>query len=238
MVPRPRLNGELAHKHIVTLSNTTGNSNERLLMQYVSGQTQFVSGPDPVTGGFVTSPNMSISWSLAQMEIRLGGAAAINIPVPNTAELQALYDTFQIEKVDVTIFFGNNMSLVTADTTAGYNWVLPLIGYAPDTDDNGNASFTALQQYSTFKVHQSASPLKKSLVPCPALQTSDAAGSFASGGYTRAQKLDIDCSYPDTPHNALKLSVDGLMGAPTGQNGAIGVLSVQSRIHFIMKGTR
>lgn len=240
MVPRPRLNGELAHRHIVTCSTTTSASAERLSIQYgtVAG-TYFISGPDPVTGLFVQSPNLAISWSLANMVIGLGGTPAITTPIPNVAELQQLYDTFQIEKVEVTIFFGNTESLVSGDATAGANWVLPLIGYSPDTDDASNTGITQLQQYSTYKCHQSSSPLRMTLVPCPAGNVFDPAqgGALFNAGFTRLQRQDINVAYAATPHFGFKASVDGLLSAPP--NGSVNTyMSIQSRVHFLMKNTR
>ena len=243
MVPRPRLNGELAHRHIVTCSTSTGTSRERLFIQYVSASnsTEFVSGPDPVTGGYVTSPNLSMSWSLANMVIGLGGTPAISIPMPNVAELIQLYDTYQIEKVECTVFFGNTESLVSGDSTSGYQWVMPLIGYAPDTDDASNTSITQLQQYSTYKCHQTTMPLRMNLVPCPAgavFDPSQGSGAF-NAGFTRLQRQDINVGYSATPHYGLKMAVDGMLAQPPGSGGAVIVLcSIQTRVHLLMKNTR
>jgi len=240
MVPRPRLNGELAHRHIVSCSSTTSNSAERLIIQYApAGGTTFVSGPDPVSGIYLSSPNMAISWSLANMVIGIGGTPAVTIPIPNVAELQQLYDTFQIEKVEVTIWFGNTESLVSGDPTSGYQWTMPLIGYSQDTDDASNTGITQLQQYSTYKCHQTTSPLKLSLVPCPAGGVFDPSqgGALFNSGYTRLQKQDINVAYAATPHYGAKFAVDGFLATPPGA-GQNTFFSVQSRIHFLMKNTR
>lgn len=240
MVPRPRLNGELAHRHVVTCSSTTGASRERLFIQYVTatGATTFTAGPDPVTGVSVSSQNLAISWSLANMVIGLGGAAAITIPMPNIAELQQLYDTFQIEKVDLTVFFGNTESLVSGDPTSGFQWVMPLIGYSQDTDDAGNTDITQLQQYSTYRCHQSSTPLRMSVVPCPAGNVFDPS-VVQNAGYTRLQKQDINVSYAATPHYGVKMAVDGMLGQPgSGVNPGIVMVSIQSRVHFLLKNTR
>jgi len=240
MVPRPRLNGELAHRHVVTCSSSTSNSAERLGIQYTAvNGTSFVSGPDPVTGAYVTSQNMAVSWSLANMVIGLGGIPAISIPVPNIAELQQLYDTFQIEKVELTIFFGNTESLVSGDASSGYQWVMPLIGYTQDTDDASNTGITGLQQYSTYRCHQTTTPLKMTVVPCPAGTVFDPAqgGAAFNAGFTRLQRQDINVAYAATPHFGAKFAVDGLLSTPPG-NGFNTWMSVQSRIHFLMKNTR
>lgn len=240
MVPRPRLNGELAHRHVVTCSTSTGTARERLLIRYsgpATNVTEFVAGPDPVTGLSVASQNMAVTWSLANMVIGLGGNAVITIPMPNVGELQNLYDTFQIEKVELTIYFGNTESLVSGDPSSGFSWVMPLIGYSQDTDDAGNTDITQLQQYSTYKCHQSTSPLRMSVVPCSAGVVFDPAVQ-ANSGYTRLQRQDINVAYAGTPHFGMKFAVDGMLSQPPGGTVAITLMTVQSRVHFLMKNTR
>jgi len=232
MVPRPRLNNELAHRHIVTVGSATGTGAIPIRLQQIGGQLQFF-------GGIGFSPNMSISWSLANMVIALGGTVITTNPMPNIAELQNLYDTFQLEKVEVTIFFGTTESIASNDVNLGARYVMPVIGFSQDTDDASNTSITQLQQYSTYRTHQSTSPLKISLVPCPAGTVFDPAqgGAGFNAGFTRLQRQDINVAYAATPHYGLKLCVDGMQN-----NAADAVvstfLSISTRCHFIMKNTR
>lgn len=136
MVPRPVVNGEKSHRHTVTMSSSTGTGRLPLFItQSNAGVSSFG------TTGFA-SPNMAISWSLANMVIGIGGLPAITIPNPNIAELQQLYDTYRVDRVEVKIYFGNTDSLVSGDPSSGIQWVLPLIGYAPDNDDASNTSIT------------------------------------------------------------------------------------------------
>jgi len=235
MVPRPRLNGELAHRHVVTCSSTTGTGGAQLFLSNGAGVLNFVSnGPLGVN----TSPNLSLSWSLAEMFVGVGGIPAIQIPVPNVAELQQLYDTFQIEKVEITMFFGATESLVSGDVQLGLQYTMPIIGYAPDTDDAANTGITQLQQYSTYRTHQTTSPLKLSVVPCSAGATFDptAPGVPASLGFTRLQRQDVNVAYAATPHYGYKFSCDGFRATPGVSGNSF--VSIQSRIHFLMKSTR
>lgn len=235
MVPRPRLNGELAHRHVVTCSSTTGTGGAQLFLSNGAGVLNFVSnGPLGVN----TSPNLSLSWSLAEMFVGIGGVPAIQIPVPNVAELQQLYDTFQIEKVELTMSFGNTESISAGEAQTGLNWVCPLIGHAPDIDDAANTNITQLQQYSTYKMHQSTDPLKVRFVPCPAGATYDPtapAGGPAQIGFTRVQRQDINVAYAATPHYGYKMCVDTMRAQA---NGAVTLFSIQARVHFLMKNTR
>lgn len=234
MVPRPRINGELAHRHIVTCSSTTSSSGSNMYIASTLGSPTF-------NAGAINSPNMSMSWSLANMVIALGGVPAITIPLPNVAELQQLYDTFQIEKVEVTLFFGATESLVSGDAQLGVQWVMPLIGYAPDTDDASNTGITQLQQYSTYKCTQASSPLKINIVPCSAGATFDPTSGTvpAQLGFTRLQRQDINVAYAGTPHYGLKFACDTFRSLPAGSTGgALTYVSVQSRLHLLMKATR
>ena len=231
MVPRPLLNKEKAHRHIVTCASSTSVTAPRFaIFTDALGNTTF---NNTVLG----SPNMSINFSLSAMVINLGGVLATTVPMPNANEFQQLYDTFQIEKVEVTVFFGNTESVSSGEPLSNYNYVCPLIGYTVDTDDTASSSILQLQQYSTYKVHQSNSPLKISLVPCPASVVFDptVAAIPVQLGYSRAQKQDINTQYGSTPHYGVKFAVDAFKA----QNGDYQTLfSVQARVHYLMKSTR
>jgi len=223
MVPRPRINGELVHRHIVTCS--TSSTAQVIIRSPATGISDFAIGGSLIPA----SPNMSFNFSLAQVVLNLGGVPALTIPVPNVAELQQLYDTFQIEKVELTIFAGNTDSLVSGDPTSGIQWVLPLIGHSVDTDDDGNTSLTQLQQYSTYKMDQlGQKPIKATMVPC-------VAGNTFGGGFTRLQRQDINVAQAATPHYGYKLAVDGFRATPNGNNC---LLSFMFRTTYLMKCTR
>lgn len=222
MVPRPLLNGEMAHRHIVTMSSSTVQALN--IFCPTSGVAIFQ------TAGFgAGSPNLSLNFSLADTVISLGGVPAIVVPNPSVAELQQLYDTFQIEKVEVTMWSGNTETSATGEPLTGFNFVMPLIGHVPDTDDAANTSLTQLQQYSNYKCDQlGAKPLKATVVPC-------VAGAAFGVGYTRLQKQDVNVSQAATPHYGYKMCVDGFKSNPNLTNV---LLSLQFRIHYIMKSTR
>ena len=235
MVPRPMLNREKAHRHIVTCATSTTAVVPRLAIYADSGGLPYWNN---VT---LNSPNMSLSFSLAAMLVNIGGVLAETIPLPNANEFEALYDTFQIEKVEVTIFFGKTESAIegTAGTPnpAGYNYTMPLIGYAPDTDDAGSTSNLQLQQYSTYKVHQANTPLRITVVPCTAAALYDpvVAVSPVKLGFSRVQKQDVNTQYPATPHYGVKFCVDSMKGGP---GDYLTLFSVQARVHLLMKSTR
>ena len=224
MVPRPLLNREMGHRHIVTMS-TSSETQVRV--------TSPTSGISVFGVGVNSSANMSLEFSLASTIISLGGLPSVSIANPSVAELQQLYDTFQIEKVEITIFSGNTQAITSGEVLTGPNFVLPLIGHAPDTDDQGNTSLTQLQQYSNYRCDQLGQrPIRATVVPCVAGQVYLGA---ATTGYTRLQRQDINVAQAGTPHYGYKLAVDGFRSTPNALNC---LLSFQFRIHYLMKSTR
>lgn len=223
MVPRPLINGEVAHRHVVTSSSSTQAG------VYVRCPATGIAQFEVIGSIAPASPNMSFNFSLAQTVLNLGGIPALTIPNPSVAELQQLYDTFQIEKVELTIWSGNTESLVSGEPLSGFQYVLPLIGHSPDTDDDGNTSLTQLQQYSTYKCDQvGVKPIKATVVPC-------VAGNTFGGGFTRLQRQDMNVSQAATPHYGYKLAVDGFRSFP---NIITTLFSFQVRVHYLMKTTR
>lgn len=224
MVPRPMLNREMAHRHVVTMS-TSAETQVRV--------TSPTSGVSVFGIGVNSSANMSLEFSLANTTIYLGGLASLAVANPSVAELQQLYDTFQIEKVEITIFSGNTQAITSGEVLTGPNFVLPLIGHVPDTDDAGNTSLTQLQQYSNYRCDQLGQrPIKATVVPCPAGQLFN---GVASTGYSRLQKQDVNVANAATPHYGYKLAVDGFRSTPNALNC---LMSFQFRIHYLMKSTR
>lgn len=231
MLARPLLNREMQHRHIVTMSTTAPGDGAAsiFISQSTSGVANFGSGVN-------ASPNLSVTMSLAYMLIKLGGFDVVTVPNPSVSQLQQLYDTFQIERVELTVFFSKNQSAPTSDNSAGVQFVLPMVGYTVDTDDAANTSLTALQQYSTYKCHQSTSPLKVDYVPCAAGLVFDD-NATANIGYARKQKQDISCTYASTDHYGVKMAVDNFIALPPSQQ-FYAYISIQARVHYLMKTTR
>ena len=216
MVPRPMLNGQLAHRHVLTCSNTT--DDPIYITQEPTAVSQFVSTAR-------TGANLSLTFSLSEVVLRIQGLTAITLNPPGNAELINLYDTFQIEKVELSLWSSATQSPTFATAT------LPLIGHTVDNDDANNTSITSLQQYSTYKCDQlgNAKPIKVTFVPTPI-------GNVVTG-QTRLQRQDINTAYPSTVHYGYKMCCDGFH-IPVGSTFATTYLSFQFRIHYLMKATR
>ena len=230
-----QLNYGLAHRHVVTCSTSTA---QAITVTVPSSGVALFN-----TGG-LASPNMQIIFTLGNMVINLGGTSILVVPLPNAAELVALYDQYTIEKVDLSIWCGNTNSQigvlpVDADGTIDNyaNQPMPLIGWAPDMDDAANTSITDLQQYSNYKCKQlgQSVPIKTSVVPC-VQDTIYRPG--ATSAYSRGSKQAINCSYQDVPHYGIKLCVDGFKCQNVVTNALNCFLSIQAKYHLKMECTR
>jgi len=217
MVPRPLLNREKAHRHVLTCSTST--QEIFYILNNAGGVSDFVTAAQ-------TGANLSLTFSLSEVVLRISGLTAITLAPSNFAELVALYDTFQIEKVDISLWSSTSQANAA---TGVLPFVMPLIGHCPDTDDANNTSLTSLQQYSQYKCEQlgQGRPLKVSVVPC-------AQGTVTSGR-SRLQKQDINTGFPATPHYGYKMACDSFKAV---DSNVVTLLSMQFRIHYLMKTTR
>lgn len=226
------INGESVHRHHVCCSSSVGT---KLLLNYpASGVAEF-------NNGIAASPNLSLQFSLGSVDCFIGGAGGFSIAIPGAAQLAALYDTYQIEKVEYRMYIGSSTSQAGVNDTgiAGtanslYEFPLPIIGWTPDTDDADNTSLTDLQQYSTYKQKQvmAGEPLTGTLIPA-------VAGGVWNGairsGYTRLVKQDVNCANPGVPHYGIKMCVDGMRASP---NTTATLVSFFFKLHFVMKQAR
>ena len=228
------LNQSLVHRHVVTASSTTVNP---IYVLYPA------SGVAVFSVGGVSSSNMQVLFTLGNLVINLAGTSVMTIPLPNSAELIALYDQYVIEKVELSIWSGATQALTgTVDTGVGtlqQNWAapMPIIGWAPDMDDATNTSITQLQQYSQYKSKQlgNSLPLRTSVVPCCA-DTIYRPG--ATSAYARARNQAINCSYADVPHYGIKFAIDGFFAPNAVALQLTQLISVQAKYHLKMMSTR
>jgi len=237
-VPRTRLprsiviNGESVHRHTVCCSTSVDN---KLYIAYpTNGNAQFLTA-------LAQSPNLSVQFSLGSVNGFIGGNAAFNISVPGNAQLAALYDTYQLEKVEYRLYIGSNAALLGSDdtgiadtTNVHYEMPLPIIGWTPDTDDADNTTLTELQQYSTYKQKQVLAGEPVTGVLTPAVAGGVWNGPIRSG-YTRLVKQDVNCANPGVPHYGLKMAVDGMKAGP---NMTATLVSMFFKLHFVMKQSR
>lgn len=228
------LNGSLVHKHVITLSTST---TEALIIKTpIGGVAQFSNFTS-------NSANMQLSFTLAGMVLHLAGIAVATYPLPNVAELKALYDSYVIEKVDVSLWSGATQAQTGSvpDVSSGltgsvyYQYVpMPMIGYTVDMDDAANTSQTSLQQYSQYKCVQlgQSRPIRISVVPC----VND---TLSNGtGYGRGAYQVINSANDTVQHFGIKMCVDGFKAEQQGPNEINCLFCIQAKYHLRMISTR
>lgn len=227
------ISNQLVHRHVATCSSSTNAS--LTVFNPSSGVAVFQYGT-------FNSSNMALAFQLSGTAMYLGGTLAAVWALPNLSELQALYDSYVIEKVEVSIWdsatvaqIGNVNQNTTFPDPIGYaTQPMPLIGWTVDLDDFANTSFTDLQQYSTFKCKQLGGgyPIKQTVYPC-------AREDLNSGsGQGRAAQHVINCSTPGVNHYGLKMSIDGFKATNPSAVSLSSFLSIQTKYHLKMIATR
>ena len=80
--------------------------------------------------GAAGTPSLNFGFTLGNVLGWLGGGFSITLPITNSSEFQALFDTYKINNVRMKMFFTNNNSSVNSPATG-----LPLIHICNDFDD-------------------------------------------------------------------------------------------------------
>lgn len=172
---------------------------------------------------------MTIQWTLAGMALNVGSARQMDLP--NSTELQALYDQYKIDWVEVDFIFSNNQSSVNSPATN-----LPIMWICKDYDDSNQASVTDIQQYENAKCWQMGeigkTHFKMRVKPRYANQVYN---TGVSGSYA-PQAGFIDTVYNNVPHFGLKLAYDPIK--TPASSTLVGYLSINCRYHLTMKHTK
>lgn len=98
---------------------------------------------DPLTAAF--SPFLGLSFSLDGVQPWLGGATIAEVALPNSSELQAVFDKYRLAKVLVEVFYSHNSS-PTGDPR------LPVLTQALDFDSVDGTSL--LNEYAGARLIQ------------------------------------------------------------------------------------
>lgn len=231
------LNKGLVHHHVSSLSTST--TGPLTILNPTSGVAVFQYAS-------TQSANMQLSFRLDGMSLFLGGVFVALFPLPNVAEYQALYDSYMIEKIEVSVWSSGTVAQVgnvkqaanptgsTAEPIGYATQPLPLIGYTVDMDDFENTTFTQLQQYSTFKCKQlgGGEPIRCSFTPtCRDTLSTDA-------GFGRSARQVINTANAAVNHFGLKMAVDGFKCTNLSENSLCTFLSVQAKYSLRMIATR
>jgi len=147
---------------------------------------------------------MQFTFAPGATNYRLGGVSIYNDAIPNASEFTNLYDQWKL--VDVVIRFDYTTNILS---NSGVAYSPPLILFASDYDDPGDAAVTDLLQYPEMSTHcfntNGYKPLILKLKPRP---LRDVAGSGVATSYSPMEVIPfIRTSEFSTPHYGLKCAL-------------------------------
>lgn len=150
--------------------------------------------------GLLTSPSLSLEFSLSGVQTYLGGAAGAFASF-NPGDLTALFDQYRIDAIEITIMAQGDPNTFTASGS------LPRFYICNDYDDsNAVGSLAQIQSQQGVKVFQPG-PIERSYTHWvnPRILTQTYRTALTTG-YAPAQMATwIDCSQDNVPHYGVKL---------------------------------
>lgn len=183
-----------------------------------SGSTGFGAGSQDVT----------MSFSLQNTIIQVGGVISQTVTTPGYAELVNLFELYRIDKVEASFMW--NANSFAPGTTTG----MPILNICFDPDSSATRTLSDVSQFENLRVVQLGNLRRESgfvvsFVPRINYQT------FASGYVVPEKPVWVATTSSATPHYALVAVMD-----PAGVTGAtpVGNLSIYFRYFFTVKDTK
>lgn len=162
---------------------------------------------NPTSGFFGASPNIQVNFAGSVSEIRLGGVAVYGPTLPNSSEFSALFDQYRINGVTLRLDWNTNSTSI-ADIAQSP----PLVYFAADYDDSGDANVQALLQYPGVRTHSfftnGYKPVIFSVKPKP-LRDIAGTGLLTSYGPDLSSPF-IRTAELSTPHYGIKIATQAL----------------------------
>jgi len=210
--------------HIGMTPGTTGNF----------GCSFYQDNTVPISGGLIGtgSNNFTLSYTLGGVLVWFGsGPSSALVPLANSGEYTALFDSYRIKAVEVTMYSSMNTNQATTQ-------FLPNLGTVTDYDDASPITWSEAAQYENFKVIQFAVPSKKVLRcrPVASCSVANTGGVFVPASASRSTWMD--CAQNNIQHYGHKFCFDNpMVGAATAAANE-GFVSFHVRYTLEFKGTR
>jgi hypothetical protein len=151
--------------------------------------------------------NLSFTFKQGYVTISVGGVPTQNCAYDNATNLAAVYDQYRIDKVEMQIFFSNNISNVTSPSVT-----LPILTIVEDYDDANSITLAKANAYNNA-IHwqlgqtRGSGSIKKTVKP-----TVDALiYNGVTSAYARSAPIFLDCSDVGVPHYGVKVVVDPIV---------------------------
>lgn len=159
-----------------------------------------------IDGALATT--MQLSFSPGATDYRFGGVSVYTTAIPNLAEFSNLFDQWRLKGVVVRLDIAFGYQGLAYPNTSPT--IAPILWYAADYDDSGDATIDNLLCYPQVQTHNfynnGYTPFQVSLSPKP---LRDVAGSGLSTGYGPMPVAPwLRTADMTLPHYGLKLALD------------------------------
>jgi len=102
----------------------------------------------PAAPTYINNPTWQIGFTLAGAQMNINGSLVTTAVNTNYAEYTALFDSYRIRKVEITMVYNSNSSSVSGSPS------LPIMSIVNDYDDTGATVLSSLQQYDSYRLVQ------------------------------------------------------------------------------------
>jgi len=210
--------------HIGMTPGTTGNFG----CSFMQDQTV------PISGGLIGtgSNNFTLSYTLGGVLVWFGsGPSSALVPLANAAEYTALFDSYRIKAIEITMYSSQNTNQSTTQ-------FLPNVGTCVDYDDASPIPWTEAAQYESFRVINFVVPNRKVIrcSPVASLSVANTGGVFVPSSASR--KTWMDCAQNNIQYYGNKFCFDNPMQGPATAAANEGWVTFHVRYTLEFRGTR
>jgi len=210
--------------HIGFTPGTTGNF----------GCSFYQDNTVPISGGLTGTGNnnFAFTYTLAGVVVWFGpGPGSATVPMASVSEYTALFDSYRIVGVEVTMYSSMNMNQSVTQ-------FLPNIGTCVDYDDGSPITWAEAAQYESFKVIQFSVPNKKVLRcrPQAATYVGNTGGVSVPANASKSQWMD--CASNNINYYGHKFCFDNPMVGAASAAANEGFVTFHVRYTVEFKGTR
>lgn len=156
--------------------------------------------------------------------------------LPNYTEFTSLFDSYQINAVDIWFHYAQNVAWSSAvpASSANTNAQLPMLLYCPDVDDGTTITTTAMQEKEGLVVKRLDKPVHVRVVPKATYPLYNA--GFTTGYAVAKGAQWCDNRAPSIQHYGIKFDVDSMVVGGPGTH-AIGTLRIVYKYELSMRST-
>lgn len=181
----------------------------------------------------ITYSNTSIwglAFTLGGVLTYINGVQVGTAAIPNIAEYTALFDSYRIRKVEISMYYNSNSSSLGPQTS------MPTISMVNDYDDANSTSLSSLQQYDSYRVIQFGNNSNNGLVKHQLYPKVETVVNTSSGTQLSLQMSRpwIDCATSNAIYYGVKGNYDNFNVA----SASIGFISFYVKYYVEFKNSR